>query len=154
MNPSESDTIVEELKAMKQRMDVLFDETLFDMNNTVEASTRAERLWQPPMDVWETSAEWVLKADLPGLLDEDVAVHVSDGILTVSGVRRPTEYPLPSEVHVAERPQGAFRRSFPLPQDACADRIEAQFKGGVLTVTVQRRREPAEVSRKIPVRSA
>ncbi len=154
MTHSPSELIVEELKAMKQRMDVLFDETVFESAAAREtAPIPAETHWNPPMDVWETPEEWVLKADLPGLRDQDVAVQVTDGTLTVSGSRHVPEYPVHSEVHVSERPHGTFDRSFALPRDAREDCIEARFEAGVLTVTVQRKRAEGGFSRKIPVRA-
>lgn len=139
---------------MKQRMDVLFNETGIEEDAPLEPSVAEETQWDPPMDVWETSDVWVLKADLPGVRDEDVSVQVSDGVLTVSGVRSIADYPLHSDIHASERPRGAFDRSFALPQDARDDCIQAQLEAGVLTVAVQRKRSTAEVSRRIPVRSA
>ncbi len=154
MTHSQSDPIIEELKAMKQRMDVLFDETLIEEQPHGGPSTTHKALnWGPPMDVWETSDMWVLEADLPGVGDEDVSVQVSVGALTLSGVRNPADYPNQSEIHVSERPRGAFHRSFALPQDARHDCIEARFESGVLTVKVPRKPGTPGVSRRVPVRS-
>lgn len=150
---SQSDPIIEELKAMKQRMDVLFDETLLQERPHEGPSTRKTLEWGPSMDVWETSDMWVLEADLPGVRDEDVSVQVRDGALTISGVRSPADHPAQSQIHVSERPRGAFHRSFVLPRNAVHDCIEARFESGVLTVKVPRKPGIPQASRKVPVRS-
>jgi HSP20 family protein len=91
--------------------------------------------WAPPVDLHETGDAYVLTAEVPGLAREDMQIHVRDGRLTLSGTRH--ERPVPCEqYHRVERGHGTFNRSFQLPLPIAADRIVADLKDGVLTVTV------------------
>lgn len=97
--------------------------------------------WAPPVDLHETDAEYVVTAEVPGLLREDVQIHVQDGRLTLSGVRR--ERPVACEqYHRVERGHGAFSRSFQLPLAIEMDAITADLKDGVLTVVVPKAADP------------
>jgi HSP20 family protein len=145
------DPIIQELKAMKQRMDVLFDETLNDEASDEDDSGAVKENWSPSMDVWETQDEWLLQADLPGVPDESLRIEVADGVLTISGSRRSKEFPPHAAVHASERPCGSFERSFLLPTDAHQDRIHAELKRGILTVRASRVVGGSETSRKIAV---
>jgi HSP20 family protein len=80
------------------------------------------RRWIPAMDLVETEAEFVLRADLPGLSEEDVVIEVKDNVLTVSGARR-TEHEQKDEGYYrVERAFGSFSRSLPLPERASTPR--------------------------------
>lgn len=153
MTHSEGDPIIQELRAMKQRMDVLFDESLNEERPHPEAPSFEDRTWHPPMDVWETDGTWVVTVDLPGVRDEDLVLQVGHGVLIISGTRTLPSYPSHAAVHASERQFGSFERSFELPKDARHDHIEAELKGGVLTVKVQRREGDSRIARKIPVQS-
>ncbi len=150
---SENDPIIQELKAMKRRMDVLYDQSVNDEEPVEELSSLGEQGWVPPMDVWETDAMWVLLADLPGVQDENLSVQVNDGFLNISGRRAIAAPPAPAAAHVSERPCGRFQRSFALPKDARQDHIEAELKGGVLTIKVERKSGESATVRKIPIQS-
>lgn len=91
--------------------------------------------WAPPIDLHETDDAYVLTAEVPGLAREDLHIHVHDGRLTLTGTRH--ERPVPCEqYHRVERGHGTFNRSFQLPLPIAVDRIAADLKDGVLTVTV------------------
>ncbi len=91
--------------------------------------------WAPPVDLHETDDAYVLTAEVPGLAREDLQIHVHDGRLTLTGTRH--ERPVPCEqYHRVERGHGTFNRSFQLPLPIAVDRIAADLKDGVLTVTV------------------
>ena len=149
----ENDPIIREIKAMKRRMDVLYDQSLNEEVQIEQSSPFADRSWTPHMDVWATDDLWVLSADLPGVRDEDLTVQVSDGVLKISGNRALPELPAHATVQASERQCGRFQRSFGLPRDARQDRVEAELAGGVLTIRVQRKAGESGISRKIPVQS-
>jgi HSP20 family protein len=90
--------------------------------------------WSPPVDLHETPAAYVITAELPGLKREDLEIHLVDGTLTLSGVRREREVAC-EKYHRVERGHGAFSRTFHLPVPVDADRILADLHDGVLTVT-------------------
>ena len=89
--------------------------------------------WVPPIDVHETAAEFVITAELPGLLRDDLRIELQDGQLTLTGVRRERDLPC-EQYHRVERGHGTFRRTFQLPQPVDGDRITADLHHGVLIV--------------------
>lgn len=90
--------------------------------------------WIPPVDLHETPNHYVITAELPGLKREDLQIQVHDGRLTLSGLRREREVPC-EQYHRVERGHGSFSRTFQLPVPVDADRIVADLRDGVLTVT-------------------
>ena len=90
--------------------------------------------WIPPIDVHETADEYVITAELPGLGRNDVQIQVSDGRVQISGQRREREIPC-EQYHRVERGHGTFSRTFELPLPVDADRVTADLREGVLTVT-------------------
>jgi HSP20 family protein len=99
------------------------------------------RRWIPAMDLVETDDHLVLRADLPGLDQEDVEIEVKDNVLTVSGERRAEQEESSNGYHRVERSYGRFSRSLSLPQGVDADQVQAEFDKGVLEVRIPK---PAE----------
>lgn len=93
--------------------------------------------WVPAVDLQETPDQYVLTAELPGLAREDVEIHLHDGRLTLSGVRRERGVAC-EQYHRVERGHGSFSRTFQLPLPVDADRVVADLRDGVLTVTCQK----------------
>ena len=92
--------------------------------------------WRPPVDLQETDDHYIVTAELPGVKQDDVHVAFSNGVLTISGVRRERERDRPcEEYHRVERGHGSFSRSFQLPSPVTPDSITADLRDGVLTVT-------------------
>jgi HSP20 family protein len=94
--------------------------------------------WYPVVDVREAEGELVLQAELPGLRSEDVNVGVENGVLTISGEKKQQndEGQEGSDYHLVERRYGRFERSFTLPRSVEAQKVQAEFANGVLTVTL------------------
>lgn len=90
--------------------------------------------WMPAVDLHETPDRYVITAELPGMSRKDLQIHVQEGRLTLSGVRRGRELPC-EEYHRIERGHGAFSRTFQLAVPIDADGVEAELRHGVLTVT-------------------
>jgi HSP20 family protein len=89
--------------------------------------------WTPPVDLLETTEAYLVIAELPGVNRDDLSISMhDDGRLTVAGVRRERSG---EEYHRVERGHGSFSRSFHLPVPVDADRITADLRDGVLTVT-------------------
>jgi len=101
--------------------------------------------WAPQVDVFQRGDEFVVRADLPGLSKNDVRVDVADNVLTIQGERKQEHEEEHEGWYRAERSYGSFYRAVPLPEGAIADSAKAQFKNGVLEVTLQA--PPKEVSR-------
>jgi HSP20 family protein len=103
-----------------------------------DAPFRAQ-MWLPLVDTYQTEKNFVIEADLPGVHPENVEISFENGVLTLAGTRAPT---LPAKekqelkVFTSERISGKFARSIRLPEQVDAEKIEATFSFGVLTVTV------------------
>ena len=99
------------------------------------------RGWVPPVDIYEgDDHELVIKAELPDLKREDIAVTFENNVLTLKGERKAEEIAR-DRFHRVERFQGSFTRSFTLPATVDATNISATYKDGVLTVRLPQRAE-------------
>ena len=112
------------------------------------AGDAAGRRWVPPMDVVEAEDHFVLKADLPGLSEEDVAIEIQDGNLTISGQRKAEHESSQKGWYRIERSFGSFQRSLSLPEGIDADAVTANFDRGVLQVRIPKpeERKPRRVA--------
>jgi HSP20 family protein len=102
----------------------------------------ASRRWAPAMDLSETEDALVLRADLPGLDQDDVSIDIKDGVLTVSGERRNEHEEEKEGVHRIERSYGSFSRSLTLPRGIEPATVTAGFDKGVLEVRIPKPEEP------------
>jgi HSP20 family protein len=144
---------VREITSIQSEMNRLFN-TFFDTPTAGNGS--AARRWIPAMDLVETDDHFVLKADLPGLKEEDVNIEVEENVLTVSGERK-AEHEDKREGYVrVERSYGSFRRSLTLPKGVDAEAVTANFENGVLEVRIPKpeERKPRRVAIQVGERPA
>jgi len=99
------------------------------------------RRWVPPVDLVEAEDHFLLKADLPGLSEEDVSIEVQDGTLTISGERSAEHESEQRGWYRIERSFGSFSRSLTLPDGVDAEGISARFERGVLEVRIPKPEE-------------
>jgi len=97
--------------------------------------------WAPPVDIHETEQALVVKADLPEIDPQALDIRVENNILTIRGERRFEKKVEDKNYLRVERAYGAFSRSFALSNTVNADAIKAEYKNGVLTLTVPKREE-------------
>jgi HSP20 family protein len=135
---------VRELHSLQQEMNRLFGSFL---ETPDVGSSAAGRQWIPAMDLVERREHFVLRADLPGVREEDVKIELEDSVLTVSGERHSETEENREGYHRIERSTGAFRRSLTVPDGVDAGGIMARFEGGVLEVTIPKpkQRQPERV---------
>jgi HSP20 family protein len=114
---------------------------LFESSVSRRADHSALTTWAPAVDVFETENELVVKADLPDLNEKDIDVRVENNMLTVRGERRFDEKTAKENYLRVERTYGTFSRSFSLPNTVNNEAIMADYKNGVLTVTLPKREE-------------
>jgi HSP20 family protein len=107
--------------------------------------------WAPACDIYETDNEIVVKAELPEVKKEDVHVSLENNLLTIRGERNLSEETKRENYHRLERRYGAFTRSFTLPSFADTSKINAEFKDGMLRVTLPKREEakPKQIEVKV-----
>jgi HSP20 family protein len=102
---------------------------------------RPATAFSPSFEVKETTDSFVLKADLPGVLESDLDVAIHNNVLTVSGARQAEERKEGESYALYERQFGSFSRSFSLPDMADNERIEAKLENGVLTLMIGKKAE-------------
>ena len=100
---------------------------------------QTNRPWAPAVDIYETENELVLKADLPDVDLKDIDVRVENQTLTISGERTFEKNDTTNGYHRIERNYGSFVRSFSLPNTFDTENIAADFKNGVLSVTLPKK---------------
>jgi HSP20 family protein len=120
-----------------------------------------EPLWRtgaetavPSVDIAETEKVYELTAELPGLEERNIEVILTSGNLTIKGEREEEREKKEKGYHLQERRFGSFERSFAMPEDVAEDKIEANFKNGVLTVTLPKKTEAIKPAKKIEVKTA
>lgn len=102
-------------------------------------SEPASRPWSPAVDIFETENELVLKADVPEIDPKNVSIQLENGTLTLKGERKFEEQKNGKGFHRIERAYGSFVRAFSLPDTVDGDKVKADYKNGVLTVTLPKK---------------
>ena len=138
-----------ELLGLQSRMNHLFDATL--SRSRGEHQEMAEGSWAPPIDIYESAERVVLRADIPGLRQEDIDIRVENNVLMIRGERRLDPQTRREDFLRIERPLGSFARSFSLPSTVDQGRVTAEYRNGVLEVTLLKRPEAQARSVKIDV---
>jgi HSP20 family protein len=121
----------------QERLNRLFGELARGFGEE-EGGTRA---WAPAVDIFETDQNLVLKAELPGVDPKDVEIRVEDNTLYLKGERKFEKETKEENYHRVERVYGSFARSFSLPSSVDFDKTTAEYKDGILTVTMPKREE-------------
>jgi HSP20 family protein len=108
----------------------------------------------PAVDVSEKDKQYDITAELPGLTEKDIEVKTSNGVLTIKGEKKEEKEEREKNYYLSERRYGSFVRSFRLPEGVDADKIEATFAKGVLTVVLPKSAEAQKSEKKITVKAA
>jgi len=137
-----------DLLATQDRFNRLFNETFARAFGNDELTSRS---WAPPVDIYETDNNIVLKAEMPGVDPKDVEVRVEDNTLYLKGERKFEKETKEDNYHRIERSYGSFAGSFALPGSIDSDKVEANFKDGLLTLTMPKREEAKPKTIKINV---
>ncbi|TVR83015.1 MAG: Hsp20/alpha crystallin family protein [Rhodospirillales bacterium] len=139
------------LVAFQREMDRLFDEFWRgDMPGVARAGGGAVA---PRLDVSEDDKAIIVKAELPGLEEKDVEILLSDNMLTIRGEKRAEKEESERGYTYRERSFGAFRRAIPLDAEVIEDKVEAEFKHGVLTVTLPKSPQAQAKTKKIAIKA-
>jgi HSP20 family protein len=105
-------------------------------------SDHANHAWVPPVDIFQNgNKEVVIKAELPDMNRDDIDITVDNGTLTLKGEKKLSSDVKEEQFHRIERRYGAFSRSFSLPETVDAAKVGAEYKNGVLTITLPLREE-------------
>jgi HSP20 family protein len=123
---------VKEMEEMHNRLSNLFGRTPARLGEGKEESIAVAE-WAPLVDITEDDKEYIIKTELPEVKKEDVKVSVENGLLTIVGERK-FEKEENKKYHRVERAYGRFLRSFVLPEGVDRDKVNAEFRDGVLKV--------------------
>jgi HSP20 family protein len=107
----------------------------------------------PAIDISETNEAYEITAELPGMNEKSIEVKIADGMLTISAEKQSEKHEENKGYFVHERSFGSFQRSFAVPADADADKIEAAFKNGVLSIKLPKSANADMLPRRIPGKS-
>lgn len=125
------------LSDLRNEIDRLFELPLASL---AQSSKRLSD-WTPALDMHEDQNNIVVKAELPGMKREEIEISLHDGSLSISGERKGEEKFENAEVYRAERFVGRFQRTLVLPAPVAVDKVKAQYKDGVLTITLPKTEE-------------
>ena len=136
------------LTSFRKEMERLFDR--FPEPGWMEVPPLGE--WEPRIDVSETNDAVMVKAEIPGVEQKDIALSLQDGVLTIKGEKEQEKEEKDNRYHRVERAYGAFARALRLPAAVDASKVTASFKDGVLTVTLPKTAEAKGTT--IPIKAA
>ena len=134
----EWDTL-EEWGSVQDRLNRLFEETFG--RYPVGKKETLERTWAPVVDIYEEKDNIIVKAELPGIKKDEVSIEIKDNVLTLSGERKYEQEKKKENYHRIERFYGKFSRSFTLPETVQVDKVKANYKDGVLEITLPKAEE-------------
>jgi HSP20 family protein len=140
---------VRELNTIQNEMNRLFN-TFFEAPASPGGGNggNLSRRWIPAMDLVETDDDFVLRADLPGLTENEVHIELEDNVLTISGERKAEHEERKEGYYRVERSSGTFSRSLTLPEGVDPAGVRAHFDRGVLEVRIAKpeQRKPRKVA--------
>jgi HSP20 family protein len=108
----------------------------------------------PAVDVAETDKAYEVTAELPGMDESNIEVKLADDVLTIKGEKKEEKEEKNKDYYVSERRFGSFQRSFTVPAGVDAGKIEANFKNGVLTITLPKSAQAQKSEKKIEIKKA
>ena len=108
----------------------------------------------PAVDIVEKDGGFEVTVELPGMDEKNIEVNVANGCLTIKGEKQEEKEEKKKDYHLQERHFGSFERRFQVPEGVDASKIEANFRKGVLTVTLPKRAEAKKAEQKIAIRAA
>lgn len=120
-------------------MNRMFDDMFGGLMRRSGSQQRAQQLteWAPAIDVVTKDGDLVIRAELPGVKQEDVDITLQNNVLTISGERKAEQEEERGGYHVRERRYGSFSRSLALPEGVDESKVHARYENGVLEVTVE-----------------
>lgn len=125
-----------ELNDIQREMNRLFDDFFSERQSGL-----AEGAWMPAVDVSENEATMIVRAELPGMKQEDIELNLQENVLTLKGEKKKETKEDQENFHRVERSYGSFSRTFTLPANVKQEDIKATFKDGVLEISLPKAEE-------------
>ena len=133
-----------ELEALREQFNKLLSAT--------EENVRKDIAFIPAVNTREGDDAYYIEVDLPGVKKEDINIDVDENTLTISGERKVKEEHKEDNFYKVESVYGKFERSFSLPEDVDTDKIEAEFKNGVLEIKIPKVQKVEQTPKKIEIK--
>ncbi|MBW1992589.1 MAG: Hsp20/alpha crystallin family protein [Deltaproteobacteria bacterium] len=127
-----------EVSRLRREIDRLWEDFFGPTRRAFEPLVEA---WVPAIDVSESGDKVTIKAEIPGIEAKDIEISMAGDTLTIKGEKKAEKEEKGESFHLVERSYGAFSRSIRLPAAVDADKIEATYKNGVLTITCPKKEE-------------
>ncbi|MGD8534543.1 MAG: Hsp20/alpha crystallin family protein [Candidatus Aminicenantes bacterium] len=127
-----------DLTTLRERMNRLFEEAYTSRGDEKDLVSST---WNPSVDIYEKENAIILKAELPGIDENDIELKIEDSTLTLKGDRKFEKETKEENYHRIERSYGSFYRSFTLPRNIDQDKIKAESENGILKVTLPKKAE-------------
>jgi HSP20 family protein len=125
------------LTDLRDEIDRLFESPLTELARTSNLLSG----WNPALDLYEDKDNLYVKVEIPGMKREDIDVSLHEGSLSISGERKSEQKHEDAEVYRAERFFGRFQRTVTLPTPVAAEKVKAQYKDGILNITLPKTEE-------------
>jgi len=151
------------LATLRQEIDRLFDNFhLGTWRGAPGGMFHVEPFWRgeatlgkvPAVDIAERERAYEVAAELPGMDEQNIDVKFANGVLTIKGEKQEEKEEKKKDYYLSERRFGSFQRCFAVPDGIEADKIEASFKNGVLTVMLPKSAEAQKSEKKIAIRKS
>jgi len=111
------------------------------------------RAFSPSIDIKENDKEFLIKAELPGMDEKDIEVNLFDDRLTIKGEKKDEKEDKGRDYYHMERSYGSFNRVIPLPEKVDTKKVDANFKNGVLSITLPKTEEAKAKGKKISIKA-
>lgn len=121
---------VNELSVFKNAFDDFFTDSLF--------KTKEVKNWAPAVDILDKGDAVELKVEIPGMKKEEISVNIEDRVLTISGEHKAETEEKKGRYYRRERKTGSFKRTFALSDELLADEVTADYRDGILTITLKK----------------
>lgn len=138
-----------DLISIQERMNQLFDDTFSARPQGAEEFSKG--IWSPPVDIYETSSNVVLKAEIPGMSQDDIEIKIEDNTMVLKGERKFEKESQDETYYRIERSYGTFVRSFTLPNSVDQDGVRATYELGVLKIVMPKKEEKKPKSIQVEV---
>lgn len=125
------------IRDLEHQIDAMFDELIHEPWGRLAGAVE----WQPEIDLYETEDAYILEADLPGVLPQDVEVRVDDHRLTIRGTRKSAELVDSAQGVFLERRHGSFSRRFSLEHAVDVEKIESRSEAGIYNVRLPKKKD-------------
>jgi HSP20 family protein len=131
-------------RSLRTDVDRLFEDFFGGLSRTAataQGASQRSAFWAPPVDVSENEDQFLVRAELPGIKQEDIDIELENNVLTIKGERKFERKDEKENYHFVERSYGSFFRSFTLPRNVDPNGISANFADGVLTIGIPKAEE-------------